>query len=827
MFKSVFKTGIRGTYAVSEQAAFSTDLWLVYPAKHKQNGKAVSVFIFDKPRFESLVNQLCNQSRTSVSSQQIISECYSQFRTQVQNLTKMKHPQILTVLEVLEETKLKFIFATEPVAGTLATADLSHETDLTIQKGLLEVSKGLQFLHNHCLIIHLNVQPSSVFVTAHGDWKLAGFAFLQNLNELSPLDRENFFIVNNSQVADFANHNLNFTAPELLLDSFPLRLSTANDVWSLGLLIYYLYNQGDLLINCFESYNLLDFKTEFRKFESRFYGHRAGELGYLFKKVPESLWPTMTQLLARYPNDRPSIDQFIDLDFFNDSLIKMMWFIDEFATKSVDEKIVFLNGLLEHVEILEQLPTTFRNSKLLPLLTDAIKSELQLLPTKKWDQTVDSLVSKALQLVFSIGGGLSNLSFQDRVYEELLRTSAPRKGESDLMKLAKTSVKTRLAIVGSTEILLQKLSEAQVVEIMKAIANECVTFLKNTLDSQADQIQLQDMFLQKLHLVVTKFDFPYVKNTFMPLLCLVFKTTTVLSTKIETIKTFSMLIDKKVIDKVIVAELLLPLMENLKSRDKRVVKEVLAFFVSLSTSQHIVLDLEILVDKVLSQSLRLVFACNECSQTEFEEFMRSVNSIQNTAVKSKMSSLHNSASPATQGSDNFSSLINKASIRTLHDEDRIKVPALSPQTPTTSQSRPMKLTAGMPVARQSPRPASGVASIKTEPLALNGPLRFGATSSSTFPAMSPTLTSSYTPAASSSNLGLRVIDWSAALLSPAPSSSVMQPTSTGPVPPAKNTPRYPPGYSGQVLTPGSGSVALTNTSLPMPKATNSELLDFL
>lgn len=182
MFKSVFKTGIRSTYNVSENASFHTELWAVYPAKHRLTGKAASVFIFDKTKFETLVQRMCSQSPNTTNPRLIISECYELIKKEVSKLTKLKHPQILTVLEVLEETRLKFIFATEAVVANLVTLDLNKEDELSIQKGLLEVSKGLQFLHNFCSTIHLNLQPSSVFVTSLGDWKLAGFKFLQNLN---------------------------------------------------------------------------------------------------------------------------------------------------------------------------------------------------------------------------------------------------------------------------------------------------------------------------------------------------------------------------------------------------------------------------------------------------------------------------------------------------------------------------------------------------------------------------------------------------------------------------------------------------------------------
>lgn len=686
MFKSVFKTGIRSTYNVSENASFRTDLWAVYPAKHRQSGKAASVFIFDKSKFESQVQRLCSLSPNTKNPRLIISECYELIKNEVSKLTKLKHPQVLTVLEVLEETKLKFIFATEPVMANLVTLDLNSEDELSIQKGLLEVSKGLQFLHNFCSTIHLNIQPSSIYVTSQGDWKLAGFRFLQNLSELSVLERENFYIMNNSSIVPFANLNLNFTAPELIIDSTNQRLDTANDMWSLGLLIYYVYNKSDHLISCFDSNSPSEFKTEFRKFEQKFYNHRPSELKYLLKDVPESLWNLMTQLLARYPNDRMNIDSFIDSDFFDGSLIKTMWFIDEYSTKTMQEKLIFLSGLIsDNGAVLKSLPIAFKNSKLLPLLVETTTAELNLLSTKKLDPDTDSLISRGFSVVMLIGENLSGLTFQDRIYSTLLdSTKKKRKDDaSPLMKLANTSIKCRIEIVNYISILAKKSLQKQVTDLIKDIASLCLTYAPSETDLQEDQIRLQEMFLQKLEIVIESFDFPYIKNTLFPLICQVFKTTTILSTKLQTIATFQMLIDKNIIDQVIVSEQLLPVVENLKSRDKRIIDAILLFFTRLSQSEHIALDLEALVDKVLVQCMRLAFGCTGCSKNEFLRFMATIEGIQSTLKDRKLQTLDNVQASSNA---NFDSLINTPLLRVANKEDAIKGPQSKALAPNQGMS---------------------------------------------------------------------------------------------------------------------------------------------
>lgn len=851
MFKSVFKTGIRGIYNVSENTSFQTDTWSIYPAKHKQNGKVVSVFIFDKTKFESLVYRICSQSPNTKNPKLIISECYELIKFEVSQLTKLKHPQVLTIIEVLEETKLKFLFVSEAVVANLSTLDLEKEDDLSLQKGLLEVSKGIQFLHNFCSIIHMNLQPTSVYVTSLGDWKLAGFRFLQNLNDISPLERENFYIMNNSSVVPFANLNLNFTAPELIIDSSSSqRLSTANDLWSLGLLIYYLYNRGDCLISLFDSNSPSDFKGEFRKFEQKFYNHRPSELRFVFKNIPENLWLIMTQLLARFPHDRMSIDQFIDSDYFNGSLIKMMWFIDEFSTKSLDEKLLFLEGLLnEKEDLLSKLPITFKNAKLLPLLIEVITSEISVLSSKKLTSETDKLISDALSIVLKIGRDLSSLSFQDRIYEPLLNVTKSRKADaSPLSKLIKTSVKVRYGIVSNMDILLKKLQLKQLTAIVKEIADLCLTYTATEVDLQADQIKLQDLLLDNISMVAELFDFPYIKNTLFPLLCQVFKTTTVLSTKLQSLATFKMLIDKKVIDRTIVGEQLLPILENLKSRDKRIVSRVLQFFVGLSQSEHISLDLEVLVDRVLVQCLRLAFGCSDCCKQEFKDMMKLINSIEQSLTERKLDVLAEGTNgPAT----NFDSLINTPLLRHGDKEGITKAPTLKPMVPASQKKPPTPKKDAVHVMRSEPN--------KVKPLMLKpqkAPLRFGATSAASSRAMNGNAnharpkqtqasaqndednefddfqTSSPDSLGKSNQVGS--IDWSSAKIQSAPKTSnqyhqVLQPqnVTTGNAQPTNAFAgvKSPPGFdANMVLTPN-----LSGGFVPAPKKTNNsnDLLDFL
>lgn len=667
MFRSVFKSGIRAAYNVLDNPTFVCEPWTVYPAKHRTSGRVVSVLIFDKTRFESQVQQLCSNLSNSKNPKVIISETYELIKFSINQLSKLRHPQVLTIYEVLEETKTKFLFVSESITDTLATLDIEKLDEITIQSGILQVAKGLQFLHNNGNIIHLNLQPNSIFINLDGDWKLAGFQFLQNMNEISPSERSNFYIMTQS-IVPFANLNLNYTAPELIIDS-TTQLDFGNDIWSLGCLIYYLFNHENM-INCFDTNSISDYKREFQRFNQKFYNHRLNDLKYLLKDIPQSLYPIFQQTLSRYPHDRITISQFIDSDYFNGSVIKAMWFIDEFSTKSIDEKIIFIQKLAESEDLINQFPIKFKTNKLLHLLIDVITNELNVL-TNPINSSVDQLISYSLTSIFKIGSSLSSLSFYDRIFEVLLKDNQKKKSKN-YTNLINSSVKTRLTIVENLDIIQSKVNDREFVDFIKNSTDIFLTSSSSEATDQQVQIKLQELFLIKIPTFIDKIEFPYIKNTLFPLLCLIFKSTTILSTKLTTIEVFERLVNQNVIDKVIIVDQLLPILKNLKSRDKRVVTNVLKFFVQLCNNDRISLDLESLIDTILPQCFSLSFGCQDCSKSEFSQFMTLIKSIETKLIEKKLSTLN--TGPAN---NNFDGLINTQKLNETKEQN-IKTGVLQP-----------------------------------------------------------------------------------------------------------------------------------------------------
>lgn len=45
---------------------------------------------------------------------------------------------------------------------------------MQIQKGILQICKGLSFLHTSAQLIHSNINPETIIINASGDWKISG-----------------------------------------------------------------------------------------------------------------------------------------------------------------------------------------------------------------------------------------------------------------------------------------------------------------------------------------------------------------------------------------------------------------------------------------------------------------------------------------------------------------------------------------------------------------------------------------------------------------------------------------------------------------------------
>lgn len=165
----------------------------------------------------------------------------------VTQLTKIRHPQVLTVQHPIEESRDTLAFATEPVFSSLAnilgnTINMPSPLpsgianyklyEVEIKYGIIQLSEGLSFLHNDVKLLHRNICPESIVVNKQGVWKLFGFDFcILNQNQHDSAKAYWPMVEYNSSWHILTQPPLEYMAPEYALTSTH---SPASDIYSLG-----------------------------------------------------------------------------------------------------------------------------------------------------------------------------------------------------------------------------------------------------------------------------------------------------------------------------------------------------------------------------------------------------------------------------------------------------------------------------------------------------------------------------------------------------------------------------------------------------------------
>lgn len=200
MFSSALKSftsNISGNYSIASAPTSTSGYWKIYDAKKRSGGKLVSVFVFDRRFLDPSGSAGSRGGGTSLK--QAHDEVVERIRKEAASLARLRHPNILELVEPVEETRNGgLMFATEPVTASLA--GLLEEKDeqeraggvggrtsryvvddpetggrrrreieideLEVQKGLLQISKGLEFLHESAGLVHANLTPEAIFINA-------------------------------------------------------------------------------------------------------------------------------------------------------------------------------------------------------------------------------------------------------------------------------------------------------------------------------------------------------------------------------------------------------------------------------------------------------------------------------------------------------------------------------------------------------------------------------------------------------------------------------------------------------------------------------------
>ncbi|KAL9072241.1 MAG: hypothetical protein Q9161_003714 [Pseudevernia consocians] len=614
MFTSALKSftsNISANYTISTTPSSISGLWKVYDGHKKSTGKAVSVFVFERRSLDSHSGGLGGRSG-GVSLRKLQDEVIARVKKESNLLARLRHPSILELAEPIEDTRSGgLMFATEPVTASLSgllqekddeeraggvagkpSRYVIEEADgqrrrreleideLEIQKGLLQVAQGLEFLHESAGLVHGNLTPDAIFVNVKSDWKIAGLGFAgppdtsSSQSTMAPISLSEA-LYHDPRLPRFIQLDLDYTSPDFALDS---SISSSADMFSLGLLLLALYNSphtSPLKTNS----NLSTYKKLFASSSTT----PSPNNNFLSSRpLPKDLVSgVLPRLITRRPAQRMNAREFQQSQFFDNIFVSSIRFLDALPAKTPNEKSQFMRGL---PKILEQFPKSVLDKKVLPALIEETKDK--------------ELLSLVLQNVFRILRILPSgkRAMTDKILPQLRETFISVGGKAGTHE-RDTAKEAGLAVV---------------LDNMSLVGENC-----NGSEFKTDILPILQLGLESLtHAIVDKalgclptvlaiLDFSTIKNEVFPVVAAVFSKTNSLGIKVRGLEAFVILCggsatedingsdgldgamtgSKKtkrssnaVLDKYTIQEKVVPLIKVMKTKEPAVMAAALAVF---------------------------------------------------------------------------------------------------------------------------------------------------------------------------------------------------------------------------------------------------------
>ncbi|KAI1787884.1 other/SCY1 protein kinase [Ganoderma leucocontextum] len=498
---------------------FNVGPWRVQPAAHKVTNKRVSVWSMDKRSAEMERMGPASKDRT-----------IEVLKTEASALSRLRHPSILEMVEPLEETRNELMFATEPVLSSLhLSIPGSHQytplvelDEVEIQKGILQLCKGLSFMHTSARMIHSNINPESIVINNAGDWKLSGLGLTISLSRAEGGPTRWEFPTFDGRASSYTQRSFDYIAPEYALDEI---LDPASDMYSLGCLIYAVHCKGN---PPFKNHGNLASLRE-----------NAGKPLTGTERLEDDLRALLNALITRQPHSRPSPTDLPLHPFFSSLPVSTLNFLDRstFAAKTREEKISFMKGL---TSVLDRFTEGLRTRKILPSLLEEMK-DTHLLPY-------------ILPNIFAISQILSATQFAALVLPSLKPLFAIKEPPQNMLTL------------------LDNLRMLQDKTEKPVFREHVLPLVYNALDSE--HAIVQERALKAVPNLCETIDYAEVQGVLFPRVALVFTKTRVLSVKVATLETFLHMVGT--LDQSSLTQKLVPLLSRIRTKEPAVTMATLA-----------------------------------------------------------------------------------------------------------------------------------------------------------------------------------------------------------------------------------------------------------
>ncbi|VDM54284.1 unnamed protein product [Angiostrongylus costaricensis] len=292
---------------------------------------------------------------------------------EVGQLSSLAHPRILHVQQSLEDSREFLAFATESVIASLDLLVVEEGVErLEMKVGVLQlyfklgydfqIIDGLSYLHNSAKILHGNLTPSAIYVTNSRQWKIAGFAFAVAAKEPDCYPCFPW----TKKLPPILQPDLDFLAPEYLAPN-QQTVTSAADVFSLGVLICWIYAGGKRLIdakNNLETHAIIC-------------GQLNEALNCISEELGSNLKESMRKVLSLDVEVRPTVQLLSLIKHFDDPALSALRQLDDISQVfDPSQKAHFLGQTL--VSALPVIPETIWFSRVLPRFNEQLSDSHEL-----------------------------------------------------------------------------------------------------------------------------------------------------------------------------------------------------------------------------------------------------------------------------------------------------------------------------------------------------------------------------------------------------------------------------------------------------------------
>eukprot|EP00064_Thunnus_orientalis_P006463 superscaffoldBa00000672_g6481 len=634
--------------------------WRIYNGTKKSTKQEVAVFVFDKKMIDKY---------QKFDKDQIIDS----LKRGVQQLTRLRHPRLLTVQHPLEESRDCLAFCTEPVFASLSNVlgqwdnlpspvptDIKEYKlyDVETKYGLLQISEGLSFLHSGVKMVHGNLCPENIILNKSGAWKIMGFDF--SISSTNPSDADPKYTCKEWEpnLPPLCLPNPEYLAPEYILS---VSCDSASDMYSLGVVMHAVFNEGKPVFQV----NKHDIFKSF----SRQLDQLTNISPALLNKLPEEVRDHVKMLLSVTPTVRPDADQMTKIPFFDDVGAVTLQYFDSLFQRDNLQKSQFYKGL---PKVLPKLPKRVVMYRILPSLTSEFINP--------------DMVPFVLPNVLLIA--------EECTKEEYVRLIMP-----DLTPVFKQQEPVQILLI-----FLQKMDLLLTKTPAEEIKNSVLPMVYRALE--APSVQIQELCLNIIPTFANLIEYPSMKNSLIPRIKSACLQTSSLAVRVNSLVCLGKILEY--LDKWFVIDEILPFLQQIPSREPAVLMGILGIYKCTFTHKKLGIPKEHLASKSLPHLVSLSID-NNLNLNQFNSFMvviRDMLSRMEAEHKTKLEQLHimqeqqrslNISSSGNQSEETKSppSSGNQMSL-TLEEKQRL----------AKEQEQAAKLRSQQPLAPQTVKPAS-------------------------------------------------------------------------------------------------------------------------